>query len=73
MWGRLFIKEGNPPPFARWAIGEWKLIGTDKAIFICDGRQAITDLLKFQLKRFKPKEITELLRKKQSIIRKLLA
>jgi hypothetical protein len=58
---------------ARQANGEWRLLGTAKAVFISEERQAITDLLKLHSKGLKPKDIAELLSKKQSTIRKLLA
>ncbi len=58
---------------ARQSNGEWKLLGTAKAVFISEERQAITDLLKLHPKGLKPKDIAELLGKKQSTVRKLLA
>lgn len=58
---------------ARQANGEWRLLGTAKAVFISEERQAITDLLKLHPKGLKPKDIAELLSKKQSTVRKLLA
>jgi hypothetical protein len=58
---------------ARQPNGEWRLLGTAKAVFISEERQAITDLLKLHPKGLKPKDIAELLSKKQSTVRKLLA
>jgi hypothetical protein len=58
---------------ARLSNGEWRLLGAAKAVFISEERQAITDLLKLHPKGLKPKEIAELLEKKQSTVRKLLA
>ena len=58
---------------ARQPNGEWRLLGTAKAVFISEERQAITDLLKLHPKGLKPKDIAELLSKKQSTFRKLLA
>ncbi len=58
---------------ARQANGEWRLLGAAKAVFISEERQAITDLLKLHPKGLKPKEIAELLEKKESTVRKLLA
>ncbi len=58
---------------ARQPNGKWKLLGVAKAVFISEKRQAITDLLKLHPKELKSKEIAELLSKKQSTIRKLLA
>jgi hypothetical protein len=58
---------------ARQANGEWRLLGTAKAVFISEERQAITDLLKLHPKGLRPKEIAELLGKKQATVRKLLA
>ena len=58
---------------ARQPNGEWRLLGTAKAVFISEERQAIADLLKLHPKGLKPKDIAELLGKKQSTVRKLLA
>jgi hypothetical protein len=57
---------------ARQPNGEWRLLGTAKAVFISEERQAIADLLKLHPKGLKPKDIAELLSKKQSTVRKLL-
>ena len=58
---------------ARQANGEWRLLGTAKAVFISEERQAITDLLKLHPKGLKPKEIAEVISKKQATVRRLLA
>lgn len=58
---------------ARQANGEWRLLGTAKAVFISEERQAISDLLKLHPMGLKPKEIAELIGKKQATVRRLLA
>jgi hypothetical protein len=58
---------------ARQPNGEWRLLGTAKAVFISEERQAITDLLKLHPKGLKPKEIAEVISKKQATVRRLLA
>jgi hypothetical protein len=57
---------------ARQTNGEWHLLGQAKAVFISSERKEITDLLKFQPKGLKPKEISEMLGKKPTAVRKLL-
>ncbi len=58
---------------ARQANGEWRLLGTAKAVFISEERQAISDLLKLHPMGLKPKEIAELIGKKQATVRRLRA
>jgi hypothetical protein len=57
---------------ARQSNGEWHLLGQAKAVFISSERKEITDLLKFQPQGLKPKEISEMLGKKPTAVRKLL-
>ena len=57
---------------ARQTNGEWHLLGQAKAVFISSERKEISDLLKFHPQGLKPKEISDMLGKKPTAVRKLL-
>lgn len=52
--------------------GEWEILGQANQVFISEERKEISELLKLHSKGLKPKEISDLLGKKPSTIRKLL-
>lgn len=52
--------------------GEWQILGNAVQVFVSEERKAILDLLYMKPEGLKPKEIADLLDKKQSSVRKLL-
>lgn len=52
--------------------GEWRLLGEAKTVFISSERKEIVELLKLHPEGLKPKEISEILGKKPTAVRKLL-
>lgn len=52
--------------------GEWQVLGNAKQVFVSEERKAILDLLYLKPQGLKPKEIADLLDKKQGAVRKLL-
>lgn len=57
---------------SRKSNGEWEILGQANQVFISEERKEITELLKLHPKGLKPKEISDLLGKKPSTIRRLL-
>jgi hypothetical protein len=56
----------------RKSNGEWQILGNAVQVFVSEERKAILDLLYMKPEGLKPKEIADLLDKKQSSVRKLL-
>ena len=56
----------------RKANGEWQILGNAVQVFVSEERKAILDLLYLKPNGLKPKDIADLLDKKQSTVRKLL-
>jgi hypothetical protein len=52
--------------------GEWQILGNATQVFVSEERKAIIDLLHLHPNGIKPKDIADLLNKKQSTVRKLL-
>jgi hypothetical protein len=52
--------------------GEWQILGNAVQVFVSEERKAILDLLYLKPDGLKPKDIADLLDKKQSTVRKLL-
>ena len=57
---------------SRQANGEWHLLGQAKQVFVSEERREISELLKLHPNGLKPKDVADLLGKKQGTIRKLL-
>jgi hypothetical protein len=53
--------------------GEWQILGNAVQVFVSEERKAVLDLLQFKPEGLKPKDIADLLDKKQGSVRKLLA
>jgi predicted ATP-dependent serine protease len=56
----------------RKSNGEWQILGNATQVFVSEERKAIIDLLYLHPAGLKPKDIADLLDKKQSTVRKLL-
>jgi hypothetical protein len=52
--------------------GTWEMLGQATQVFISEERRQITELLKIHPNGLKPKQIAEILCKKQPTVRKLL-
>lgn len=52
--------------------GEWQILGNAVQVFVSEERKAVLDLLYMKPEGLKPKDIADLLDKKQSAVRKLL-
>jgi len=57
---------------SRKTNGEWEILGQAKQVFISEERKQISELLKLHPNGLKPKEISDLLGKKPTAIRRLL-
>ena len=66
------ISDDDDLAIARQANGEWRLLGDAKTVFISSERKDIAELLKMHPKGLKPKDISDMLGKKPTAVRKLL-
>jgi hypothetical protein len=66
------ISDDDDLAIARQQNGEWRLLGDAKTVFISSERKEIAELLKMHPKGLKPKEISDILDKKPTAVRKLL-
>jgi len=66
------ISDDDDLAIARQPNGEWHLLGQAKTVFISSERKEIAELLKLHPQGLKPKEISDMLGKKPTAVRKLL-
>jgi hypothetical protein len=66
------ISDDDDLAIARQPNGEWRLLGQAKTVFISSERKEIAELLKLHPQGLKPKEISDILGKKPTAVRKLL-
>jgi len=71
-WYKKLTQFNDELAIERKPNGEWQILGNAIQVFVSEERKAILDLLYMKPEGLKPKEIADMLEKKQSSVRKLL-